>query len=85
MVTYRKDSKHLNVEINSAVKDALKEQTRTRCQLLNDVTNAAMRLWLALPVGMQAEIMADPTDNILDYLRSRISPSSGDTPHVQTG
>lgn len=72
---YRPGTKKLSGEIDAKLKDAFRAQTIRRGQIVNDVLAAAIRVWISLPAATQAEIVSEPIDNIIEFLRSRIAPS----------
>jgi hypothetical protein len=66
-MAYRKDAKNFYAEVDSAVNEAFKKQWK-RGQIKNDATTAALRVWIALPRYIQAEIMNNPPKAVYNFL-----------------
>ncbi|MHC4334605.1 MAG: hypothetical protein ACYSUV_12775 [Planctomycetota bacterium] len=71
-MAHRKNSKDFYAEVNSSVSDAVKEQCKKRGQIKNDVTTAALRVWMALPRDIQGELIEEPPANVYKFLVERM-------------
>ncbi len=56
-MTYRKNAKSFHAEVDTSVNDAFKHQYRKRGQVKNDAATAAIKLWIDLPIEMQAQLL----------------------------
>lgn len=71
-MAHRENSKDFYAEVDTAVNNAIKQQCKKRGQIKNDATTAALRVWLALPRDIQAELMEEPPANVYDFLVGRL-------------
>ena len=71
-MAHRKNSKDFYAEVESVVANALKGQCKKRGQIKQDAVTAAIRVWLALPRDIQAELIDEPPVNVYEFLVERL-------------
>jgi len=67
-MAYRKNAKNLQAEVDSDVKSDLKRQVGSRKQVQNDAVTGALRVWLSLPIEIQAKVLSSPPKDMYEYL-----------------